>query len=268
MQRALLNAIRTFASNSLGSAKSLCPQVQTVPYDFELYRSISAKFYKILFSHAQELEAVSIDEAYISLPPADKPMASTDLLALAEGIRREILDATGCQTSIGVSHNKLLARLATNRAKPSSSFQIGNNVTPAGDGESIAAFLKDIDVESLPNIGWKRANEIEEKLKQLNSRLKTGHFAKPGSSKAKFNAVTDGQTADEPEFDKVGQLLRFSKNQLKEALGEKTGEMVYNYARGIDARELETESVRKSVSAEVNVSGMKASVTPPRSSHS
>lgn len=222
-----------------------------MPYDFELYRAISAKFYTILFSHALELEAVSIDEAYISLPPVTEPRTGQQLLDLAESIRSEIREATGLETSVGVSHNKLLARLATNRAKPCSSFQIGNGVDPSG--ESLASFLKDIDIESLPQIGWKKANDVEEKLKELNKRLKQGHFAhKDGSDASKQRGNLEADT--EEVFDTVGKLLRFQKNSLKEVLGEKTGAMLYNYARGIDNRELETETIRKSVSAEVNVS--------------
>lgn len=230
---------------SLGSARSRCPGLHTVPYDFELYRSISSKFYTILFSHANELEAVSIDEAYISLPQITPQRTGKQLLEYAESIRAEILSATGCQTSIGVSHNKLLARLATNRAKPSSAFQIGNGTDATH--KDIDDFLRDIDIETLPQIGWKRAGDVETKLQELNRRLKTGHFAqKP-----------DGRAVDGPEtevgFDRVGHLRHFKLNQLKEALGEKTGEMLYYYARGVDSRELETENVRKSVSAEVNV---------------
>lgn len=219
-----------------------------MPYDFDLYRSTSAKFYSILFSHAQELEAVSIDEAYISLPDTTPPRNQKQLLTLAEEIRSEIREATGLETSIGVSHNKLLARLATNRAKPASTFQIGNGTGTTGEG--IQDFLKDIDIETLPGIGWKRANDIEEKLTELQKRLAGSHF-----SKRDMKGKGPERIADEPKFEKVGEILGFTKNQLKEVIGEKTGEMLYNYARGIDSRELEMDGVRKSVSAEVNVRG-------------
>lgn len=218
-----------------------------MPYDFELYRSTSARFYSILFSHAQDLEAVSIDEAYISLPDTSPPRNQKQLLEMAETIRSEIRASTGLETSVGVSHNKLLARLATNRAKPASSFQIGNGTGTAG--EEIQEFLKDIDIETLPGIGWKRANDVEAKLSELHKRLTGSHFSRK-DDKGKARELGD----EEPKFEKVGEILGFSKNQLKQAMGEKTGEMLYNYARGIDNRELEMDAVRKSVSAEVNVS--------------
>lgn len=234
---------------SLGSCRAKCPNLQTVPYEFELYRSISNSFYSILFSHAFELEAVSIDEAYISLPSSTAPRGGAALLQFAEKLRAEIREATGCYTSVGVSHNKLLARLATNRAKPSSSFQVGNGTKERPSKAEVAEFLKDIDIESLPQIGWKRANEIEEKLKELDARLKKSAF----NAKKQTDPVLAGEGQEEEKYLTVGQLLKFQKNQLKEVLGEKTGEMLWNYARGIDPRELEMESIRKSVSAEVNV---------------
>lgn len=240
----------TFRKRSLGSARVRCPSLQTVPYDFELYRSISAKFYTILFSHAQELEAVSIDEAYISLPApaAGEKRHGKELLALGESIRTEIREATGLETSVGISHNKLLARLATNRAKPSSTYQIGNGCDPTG--QDVRDFLADIDIECLPGIGWKRANDVEEKLRQLNLRLTKGHFATESAT----SRLKGKSREDEGIVDTVGKLLPFQRSHLKQQLGEKTGEMLYNYARGIDPRELETETIRKSVSAEVNVS--------------
>ena len=183
-------------------------------------------------------------------------------------MRSEIREATGCSTSIGVSHNKLLARLATNRAKPSSSFQIGNGTDASG--ESLKAFLKDIDVEKLPGIGWKRGNEIEEKLAQLAKRLTSGHFAPALAGKGQPETeATGGQSksrdAQVAPYSRVGDMLQFSKNQMKEALGEKTGEMLYNYARGVDNRVLEMDSVRKSVSAEVNVSVVDCARQPRQS---
>lgn len=237
----------TLCLHRLGSARAKCSQLQTVPYDFDLYRSTSAKFYSILFGHAQDLEAVSIDEAYISLLDVSPPWTQEQLLAFAEQLRSEIREATGLETSVGVSHNKLLARLATNRAKPASSFQIGNSTGTTG--EEIRDFLKEIDIETLPGIGWKRANDVEEKLAELQKRLAGSHFSKK-DDKGKGPELT----AEEPKFEKVGDLLAFTKNQLKQAIGEKTGEMLYNYARGIDSRELEMDGIRKSVSAEVNVS--------------
>lgn len=52
---------------------------------------------------------------------------------------------------------------------------------------------------------------------------------------------------------KVGELLDISKGRWKSVLGEKIGEMLWGYLRGIDLRKLEGDKVRKSVSVEMNV---------------
>jgi DNA repair protein REV1 len=54
---------------------------------------------------------------------------------------------------------------------------------------------------------------------------------------------------------KLRSLAGESKSALQRALGDKSGERVWNAIRGIDERALESDKPRKSVSADVNVSG-------------
>jgi DNA repair protein REV1 len=53
---------------------------------------------------------------------------------------------------------------------------------------------------------------------------------------------------------KLGDLAKQSKSALQRALGDKSGERIWNAIRGIDDRPLESHKPRKSVSADVNVS--------------
>lgn len=48
------------------------------------------------------------------------------------------------------------------------------------------------------------------------------------------------------------QLQSLSKSFLQQEFGEKTGEKLFKYSRGIDDRKLKLEQERKSVSAEIN----------------
>ncbi|KAI8875485.1 DNA/RNA polymerase [Backusella circina FSU 941] len=50
---------------SMGEALRLCPDLKTIPYEFEKYRQVSETFYEIMFQYADELQAVSVDEALI-----------------------------------------------------------------------------------------------------------------------------------------------------------------------------------------------------------
>ncbi|GAA6041064.1 hypothetical protein JCM8097_004699 [Rhodosporidiobolus ruineniae] len=142
---------------SLGRARELCPDIQTIPFEFELYKSISLKFYQILLAHATLLQVGSMDEVLmeVSVPPA-VTRGSSPALALAEQIRGEIFAATGCHASIGVSHNILLARLATRKAKPAGAFHL----LP----EDVPAFLAPLDVDSLHGVGWAMRDKLASEL--------------------------------------------------------------------------------------------------------
>lgn len=79
-------------------------------------------------------------------------------------------------------------------------------------------FLAPLPVERLPGIGWELASKLAEKL----------------------------------EVEKVGDLLLHSKAALQTVLGPTNGDKYWEFARGIDARELEGPKPRGSVSAEIN----------------
>ncbi|GAA5943146.1 deoxycytidyl transferase [Sporobolomyces koalae] len=143
---------------SLGRARELCSDIQTMPFEFERYREFSLTFYEILLKHAQILQAVSMDEVLleVKVPPAvsrDRDPA----LALAHEIRAEIFAATGCPASIGISHNITLARLATRKAKPASAYHL----LP----EEVASFLAPLDVETLPGIGYSLRRKLADELR-------------------------------------------------------------------------------------------------------
>jgi DNA repair protein REV1 len=117
--------------------------------------SISLTFYSILLKHATFLQAGSMDEVLMSVTvPPTITRSTSPAVALAEQIRSEILTATGCHASVGISHNILLAKLATRRAKPAGSFQL----LP----EDIPSLLPPLSVDSLPGIGWATRDKLHE----------------------------------------------------------------------------------------------------------
>ncbi|GAA5812131.1 hypothetical protein MFLAVUS_005581 [Mucor flavus] len=134
---------------TVGTAKQLCPQLHVIPYEFEKYRSISEKFYEILFQYADVMQAVSVDEAILQLNGYHDTLTTK--------IRAEIREATGCEASIGVGPNILLARLSTKRAKPAGQFYCQTQ-------DDIESLLESTSVSELPGVGY----VITQKLKDLN----------------------------------------------------------------------------------------------------
>lgn len=100
---------------------------------------------------------------------ASSPSASTDAVNLANRIRDEVRDATGCEASIGISHNILLARLASRKAKPAGTYHL----LPA----AVPALLNDLPVKSLPGVGW----STEQKLNELGVTTVGGLLRVPKS---------------------------------------------------------------------------------------
>ena len=68
------------------------------------------------------MEAVSCDEAYFEL--TDYAQNFSRVEAVIGELRREVEMKTGCTVSVGISHNMLLARLSTRKAKPNGQFYL------------------------------------------------------------------------------------------------------------------------------------------------
>ncbi|KAF8437470.1 hypothetical protein L210DRAFT_3405487 [Boletus edulis BED1] len=202
---------------SLRQARQLCPEVATIPYEFERYKSFSLQFYTILMRHADDLQAVSVDEALIDVSSAvarlksASPLSAEDFsVTLAQTIRAQMKQATECEVSIGIAENIQLARLATRRAKPAGLFHLKD--------EDVRRVLEPLDIDDLHGFGHSTRQKANEKLGATN----------------------------------LGELMTRSKAQLCEALGKTTGETLYKAIRGIDDRKLESDKPRKSVSCDIN----------------
>ncbi|KAH8114089.1 DNA/RNA polymerase [Phellopilus nigrolimitatus] len=204
------------AGMSLQQARKLCPCVVTVPYEFEKYKKASLQLYTILLSYADDLQAVSVDEALIDVTTAVKNMPSSPgkrydpAKTFAEMLRAKIKESTGCDVSIGISHNILLARLATRKAKPAGSYHLKL--------ADLQKYIEHVCVDELHGFGRATREKALEKL----------------------GVATLGELAKKP------------RSVLCDALGKTTGATLYDAVRGIDNRRLESDKARKSVSAEIN----------------
>jgi DNA repair protein REV1 len=72
---------------------------------------INPPIFQILFHYADEIQVASVDEALIDVSSHISTPYQGEEEALALKIRKEIRDVTGCEVSIGIGPNILLARL-------------------------------------------------------------------------------------------------------------------------------------------------------------
>ncbi|KAG9249829.1 Y-family of DNA polymerase [Emericellopsis atlantica] len=205
-------------------ALELCSDLKVLPYDFPAYEDASRLFYESILQVGGTVQSVSIDEALVDVSSI-------------------VLDAAGSQ-GVGVDEGSIwreqekvdaMARVLRDRIKQKTgchvSIGIGGNILqakvalrkakPAGQyhlkPEEVLEFIGQLQVENLPGVAYSIGNKLEE----LGVKL-------------------------------VKDLRELSRERLSSVLGPKTGQKLFEYARGIDKAEVGEQTPRKSVSAEIN----------------
>lgn len=100
----------------LFQALEKCPNLTVVQPDYALYVQASRKFVEMLRQFSPAVEQYSIDEAWIDMTGTER-LHGAPLLA-AEKMRQRINDELGFTVNIGISSNKLLAKMAGDFEKP------------------------------------------------------------------------------------------------------------------------------------------------------
>ena len=134
-------------------AERLCPAAVFVAPDFTRYRAVSKSVLEIFKRHADLIEPLSLDEAYLDVTENKTGLPTATLVArtIRERIRKEL----NLTASAGVAPNKFLAKLASDWRKPDGLFVI--------QPEEVDAFLLPLPVGRLPGVG----KVTEEKLAKL-----------------------------------------------------------------------------------------------------
>jgi len=205
-------------------AQELCSELKILPYDFPGYEDASKTFYEVIMATGGIVQSVSIDEALVDISAICFAESGTDGVKRNEGaVYREQTKADNVAHDL---RNEVLAKTGCNV-----SVGIGGNILqakvalrkakPAGQyqlkPEEVLDFIGLLEVQNLPGVAW----SIGGKLEEIGIKL-------------------------------VRDIRDVSKEKLINTLGPKTGEKIWEYARGIDRTEVGDKVIRKSVSAEVN----------------
>ena len=100
----------------LFQAQEKCPQLVVVPPDYELYVEASRHFVEILRQFSPLVEQYSIDEAWVDMTGTARIYGNPRLAA--EKLRECIWQELGFTVNIGISTNKILAKMAGDLEKP------------------------------------------------------------------------------------------------------------------------------------------------------
>ncbi len=95
----------------LWQARQKCPDLVTVPPNYPLYLRYSAEAHALYEQYTSQIEPFGLDECWLDV-------TGLDGIATAQQIRRQVRDRLGITVSIGVSWNKIFAKLGSDMKKP------------------------------------------------------------------------------------------------------------------------------------------------------
>ncbi|MDX2417224.1 MAG: DNA polymerase IV [Xanthomonadales bacterium] len=105
-----------FSAMPMSQARRLCPNAVILPVRMSRYREISAEVFRIFRESTPEVEGLSLDEAFLDVSASLALFGSIETIGAS--IREKILSRTGLHASVGMAHNKYLAKLASDAGKP------------------------------------------------------------------------------------------------------------------------------------------------------
>ncbi len=195
----------------ISRALRLCPDAMCVPVPRKACSQKSHEIREVLERFTPIVEGASIDEWYMDLGGTEGVYHHEPLGRTAHRMREAVNVETGLSISIGGGTNKLVAKLAVERAKPKPGTGAdGVHIVAPGTEEE---FLRTFTLAEIPLVGPK----FQERL-------------------AKLGMIT------------VPEVLQYDLSTLQQWLGEREGEWLWDRVHGVSDSAVESWGEAKSIS--------------------
>ncbi|WP_169252491.1 DNA polymerase IV [Brevibacterium sp. 'Marine'] len=133
------------AAMPMSRAMNLCPVAEVIPPSHGQYSSYSRQVFDLVAEVTPDVRQVSVDEAYIDVAGAVRRLGSP--VEITTQLRARIRERTGLSASVGIAVSRVVAKLASTRAKPN-----GQLLVPVAATQE---FLDPMPIEALPGVGEK-----------------------------------------------------------------------------------------------------------------
>lgn len=127
----------------MARARSACPDLMIVPPDHAHYAEVSSEVFAIFSRFTPEIEGLSLDEAFLDIAGLRRHFPGP--MQIGEAIRDAVRRQLDLPVSVGIARSKLVAKLASEAAKPD-----GLVLVPAAE---TLAFLHPLPVRAISGVG-------------------------------------------------------------------------------------------------------------------
>lgn len=184
------------AGMPIAEAVRLCPEATFFQGSFGNYRNASLAVRAVLEDFSPLVVMSSLDEAYLDFGGTER-LHPISLLPVAEQLRDQVKSSTGLDCSVGIGPNRMIAKLASDCAKPRGLMEVRSGWE--------VGFLAGLPLRAMPGVGPKTAerwaalgltevHQIQSLTEQALERL-IGADARP----LKLRAHGQGGTTLRPE---------------------------------------------------------------------
>ena len=141
------------AGMPIGEAVRLCPQATFFQGSFGDYRKASLAVRAVLEDFSPIVVMSSLDEAYLDFGGTER-LHPISLLPVAEQLRDQVKSTTGLDCSVGIGPNRMIAKLASDCAKPRGLMEVRSGWE--------VGFLAGLPLRAMPGVGPKTAERWAE----------------------------------------------------------------------------------------------------------
>lgn len=172
---------RVQTAETVWQARRKCPELILLPPHHKEYRKYSKIINGIYEQYTDRVEAFGIDESWLDIT-GSWPLFGSSPEKVADKIRNQIKQQTGLTVSVGVSFNKIFAKLGSDYKKPDATTVISRDnyreivwPLPVGNllfvGKKAAASLKELDISTIGDLAGAKPELLEQVLGKQGTQL-------------------------------------------------------------------------------------------------
>ena len=217
-------------AETIYQAKMKCPNIQIYPSNFTIYKKYSNQLYNLLLEYTDKIERFSIDECFLDMTHY---LMNDTLLNKGKEINKRVKEELGFTVNVGVAHNKLLAKMASDFTKPDRVHTLFEDEIPTKMWTLPISELFMIGKKTVPKLYNMQIKTIGD-LAKTPQNLLIKKFGKHGLMMWEYaNGIDKSEVEYKPQKPKgIGNSITLSQNisnieKLEEILLALTEQVTY-----------------------------------------